>query len=337
VRSGERVQVAWFVTRNALNAATGTTPSGRGAGPGQPVCGLGVVVRGEEPVVGVDGFVVVLVEAVVDAAVVEDVVVVLVGAAVFALLLHAAGTVASAARSGSAIRHAMSDILDSRLAPVNRRGASVDLVCLLFDGITALDIVGPYEVLQRLPEAEVKFVARSTGEIRTDNKFLALVADFSLDEIKSADVLVVPGGFATRALERDEELLAWIRTIDATTTWTTSVCTGSMLLAAAGLLEGKDATTHWASLERLREYGAVPTARRVVEQGKIVTAAGVSAGIDMALTLTARIAGDEFAQAVQLGIEYDPQPPFDAGSLAKAPAPVVELLRAVYASRGLSS
>jgi putative intracellular protease/amidase len=209
----------------------------------------------------------------------------------------------------------------------------VDIVCLIFDGITALDIVGPYEILQRLPEADVKFVAKRKGDIRTDNKFLALVADYSLDEITSADVLVVPGGFATRALETDEDLLEWIRAIDATTTWTTSVCTGSMLLAAAGLLEGKAATSHWASLERLREYGATPTGKRVVEQGKIVTAAGVSSGIDMALTLTARIAGDEYAQAVQLGIEYDPQPPFDAGSVDKAPKPIVELLTGMYAGR----
>jgi putative intracellular protease/amidase len=213
----------------------------------------------------------------------------------------------------------------------------VDIVCLLFDGITALDIVGPYEVLQRLPGADVKFVARSTGEIRTDNTFLALVADYSLDEVTRADVLVVPGGFATRALEREEPLLEWIRAIDTTTAWTTSVCTGSMLLAAAGLLEGKEATTHWASLERLKQYGAIPTSRRVVEQGKIMTAAGVSAGIDMGLTLAARIAGDEFAQGIQLGIEYDPQPPFYAGSLAKAPAPVVELLSALYADRGVST
>jgi putative intracellular protease/amidase len=213
----------------------------------------------------------------------------------------------------------------------------VDIVCLLFDGITALDIVGPYEVLQRLPGADVKFVARSTGEIRTDNTFLALVADYSLDDVTRADVLVVPGGFATRALEREEPLLEWIRAIDTTTAWTTSVCTGSMLLAAAGLLEGKEATTHWASLERLKQYGAIPTSRRVVEQGKIMTAAGVSAGIDMGLTLAARIAGDEFAQGIQLGIEYDPQPPFDAGSLAKAPAPVVELLSALYADRGVST
>jgi transcriptional regulator GlxA family with amidase domain len=211
----------------------------------------------------------------------------------------------------------------------------MDLVCLLFDGITALDIVGPYEVLQRLPEADVKFVAQSAGEIRTDNRFLALVADHSLADVTSADVLVVPGGFATRALETDDALLEWIRAVDATSTWTTSVCTGSMLLAAAGLLDGKEATTHWASLDRLKEYGAIPTGRRVVEQGKIVTSAGVSAGIDMALTLAARIAGDDYAQGIQLGIEYDPQPPFDAGSLDKAPKPVAEFMTALYSERGL--
>ena len=211
----------------------------------------------------------------------------------------------------------------------------MDIVCLLFEGITALDIVGPYEVLQRLPEANVKFVAKTAGEVRTDNKFLALVADHALADVTSADVLVIPGGFATRALEGDTGLLEWISAVDATTTWTTSVCTGSMLLAAAGLLDGKEATTHWASLDRLREYGAIPTGRRVVEQGKIITAAGVSSGIDMGLTLVARIAGDEYAQGVQLGIEYDPQPPFDSGSLDKAPAPVAEFMRELYGARGL--
>jgi putative intracellular protease/amidase len=211
----------------------------------------------------------------------------------------------------------------------------VDIVCLLFEGITALDIVGPYEVLQRLPEANVKFVAKTAGEVRTDNKFLALVADHALADVTSADVLVIPGGFATRALEGDTGLLEWISAVDATTTWTTSVCTGSMLLAAAGLLDGKEATTHWASLDRLKEYGAIPTGRRVVEQGKIITAAGVSSGIDMGLTLVARIAGDEYAQGVQLGIEYDPQPPFDSGSLEKAPAPVADFMRELYGVRGL--
>jgi len=209
----------------------------------------------------------------------------------------------------------------------------VDIVCFVFDGITALDVVGPYEVLQRLPDAAVKFVGMQRGEIRTDNGALALVADYAIDEVHSADVLVVPGGFATRQLEKDALLLEWIRMTDTTSTWTTSVCTGSMLLAAAGLLEGKAATTHWASLERLREYGATPTEQRVVMQGKIVTAAGVSSGIDMALTLAAHIAGDDYAQAVQLGIEYDPQPPFDAGSRAKAPAHVLERMTALYAKR----
>jgi putative intracellular protease/amidase len=209
----------------------------------------------------------------------------------------------------------------------------MDIVCLLFEGITALDIVGPYEVLQRLDDADVKFVALEQGPIRTDNKFLGLMADYAMDDVQRADVLVVPGGFATRGLETHQPTLDWIRQIDATTTWTTSVCTGSMLLAAAGLLEGKEATTHWASLERLREYGAIPTAKRVVQQGKIVTAAGVSAGIDMALTLMANIAGDDFAQAIQLGIEYDPQPPFDSGALDKAPAKAVEILAARYADQ----
>jgi putative intracellular protease/amidase len=209
----------------------------------------------------------------------------------------------------------------------------MEIACLIFDGITALDVVGPYEVLQRLPDVDVKFVARTKGEVRTDTKVLALVADYAFDDVSRADVLVVPGGFATRKLEHDEPTLAWIRAIHATTTWTTSVCTGSMLLAAAGLLEGKEATTHWASLERLAKYGAIPTGRRVVEQGKIVTAAGVSSGIDMALTLAARIAGDDFAQCVQLGIEYDPQPPFDAGSLDKAPQQIVQTMQEIYAGR----
>jgi len=209
----------------------------------------------------------------------------------------------------------------------------VDIACLVFEGITALDIIGPYEVLARLPGAEVRFVAKEQGAIRTDNQVLGIVADHAIADMKSADVLVVPGGFATVNLEKDEGLLEWIRAIDATSTWTTSVCTGSMLLAAAGLLEGKQATTHWASLERLREYGAIPTSERVVEQGKYVTAAGVSSGIDMALTLAGMIAGDDVARAIQLSIEYDPQPPFDSGSVAKAPKAVLDLVLAALAQR----
>ncbi len=217
----------------------------------------------------------------------------------------------------------------------------MDIVCLLFDGITALDIVGPFEVLQRLPDASVRFVAKRAGVVRTDAVAtergaqgagnLGLVADHGFAEVGAADLLVVPGGFGTRALEHDGPTLDWLRAIDERTRWTTSVCTGSLLLAAAGLLTGKEATTHWASLERLRGYGVVPVPRRVVEQGKYVTSAGVSAGIDMALTLAARIAGEAFARTVQLQIEYDPQPPFDSGSVAKAPPEIVAALTRRYA------
>ncbi|MGQ0825464.1 MAG: DJ-1/PfpI family protein [Actinomycetota bacterium] len=209
----------------------------------------------------------------------------------------------------------------------------MDIACFLFDGLTALDIIGPYEVLHRVPDAHVKFVAKAAGPITTENEVLVLTAQHGFADITTADVLVVPGGFATRDLEKDDETLDWIRAIDATTTWTTSVCTGSMVLAAAGLLEGKEATTHWASLERLEEYGAIPTTRRVVEQGKIITAAGVSSGIDMGLTLASRLAGDDVAQAIQLGIEYDPQPPFDSGALDKAPPAAIEILAQMYAGR----
>jgi putative intracellular protease/amidase len=198
----------------------------------------------------------------------------------------------------------------------------------IFDKLTALDAVGPYEVLSRLPDAEVQFVALTPGPQRTENGMLALTADRSLAQLPDPEVLVVPGGYGTRALMTDERMLDWLRTAHAGSQWTTSVCTGSLLLAAAGLLEGLQATTHWLELETLRQFGAEPVSERVVVQGKVITAAGVSSGIDMALTLAARIAGDEIAQAIQLGIEYDPQPPFNSGSLATAPPEIVELVRA---------
>ena len=197
----------------------------------------------------------------------------------------------------------------------------------IFDRITALDAVGPYEVLSRLPGAEVRFLAASEGPKRTENGMLALVADAPLEAMPDPDVIVVPGGFGTRELMGDEEILGWIRTAHETSAWTTSVCTGSLLLAAAGILDGLEATTHWLVLDTLAEYGARPVSRRVVEQGKVITAAGVSSGIDMALTLAARIAGEDVAQAIQLGIEYDPEPPFDSGSIAKAPSALVERVR----------
>jgi transcriptional regulator GlxA family with amidase domain len=210
----------------------------------------------------------------------------------------------------------------------------MQIAYLLYDRFTALDITGPHEVLNSVPGNESIFVAENRGPIRNESDTLSLVADASLAEVPNPDVLVVPGGYGTRALLEHEPLLGWIREVHETTTWTTSVCTGALLLAAAGLLDGAPATTHWLARGLLAQLGARPVAERVVEHGKIVTAAGVSAGIDMALTLVRRINGDEVAQAVQLGIEYDPEPPLDAGSPEKAPEPVVELVTAAFEAQG---
>lgn len=200
------------------------------------------------------------------------------------------------------------------------------IAILIFEKLTALDAIGPYEVLRSVPGWEVKFVGPQKGPLRTDSGALGLSADYGLDEVREADVVLVPGGEGNRPLLHDEAVLSWLRDIDGTTKWTTSVCTGSLVLGAAGLLAGKRATCHWAFLEQLRQYGADPIGGRFVEDGKVVTAAGVSAGIDMALHLVGREAGPEVAQAVQLGIEYDPQPPFDAGSPSRAPEQVVTLV-----------
>ncbi len=204
----------------------------------------------------------------------------------------------------------------------------MQIAILLFDKITALDAVGPYEVLSRLPDAEVSFVAGEPGPKRTENGMLALTADRSLAEVSSPEVVVVPGGLGTRALAHHGPTLDWIREVHESSAWTTSVCTGSLLLAAAGILDGLQATTHWLQYDLLRPYGAEPVAERIVRQGKIVTAAGVSAGIDMALMLAAEIAGPEWAHAIQLGIEYDPEPPFRGGSPRTAPPEIVEFVRA---------
>ena len=198
----------------------------------------------------------------------------------------------------------------------------------IFDRVTALDAVGPYEVLSRLPGAHVSFLGTATGTYRTENGMLGLVADATLDELPHPEVIVVPGGFGTRELLGDESVLAWLRAGHATSVFTTSVCTGSLVLAAAGILDGLEATTHWLAMDVLAGLGAVPVSRRVVEQGKVITAAGVSSGIDMALMLAARIAGEDVAKAIQLGIEYDPEPPFESGSVAKAHPTVVEVVRA---------
>jgi transcriptional regulator GlxA family with amidase domain len=204
------------------------------------------------------------------------------------------------------------------------------IAILLYDDFTALDAIGPYEVLRILPGAEIQFVAKTTGVVRSDARSLGVVIDHDIGSVRSADILVVPGGPGQEDAERDPAILDWVRTIHQTTQWTTSVCTGSLILGAAGVLKGLRATTHWMFQERLREFGAEPTLERVVEQGKVVTAAGVSSGIDMALRLVARIAGDDVAQSIQLAIEYDPQPPFDAGSPLKAPEHVIQLVRDAF-------
>lgn len=200
------------------------------------------------------------------------------------------------------------------------------IAIVLYDRLTALDAIGPYEVLSRVPGAEVVFVGHEPGGIRADNR-LGLSIDASFEDVSGADVVLVPGGPGQSTLMDDERLLSWLRAAHESTTWTTSVCTGSLLLAAAGLLEGRRATSHWLALEQLRAHGVEPVSERWVEDGKVITAAGVSAGIDMALELASRLAGRQVAEAIQLGLEYDPQPPFDSGSPAKAAEALVGLLR----------
>jgi putative intracellular protease/amidase len=203
----------------------------------------------------------------------------------------------------------------------------MEIAILLFDRFTALDAVGPYEVLSRMPKAKVKFVAKETGPIRDNYASLELIAGYSLADIESPEIIVVPGGPGQTALMDDQMVLDWIRRTHLTSRWTTSVCTGSLILGAAGLLKGLKATSHWLAYDALRSLGAQPVPERVVIDGKIVTAAGVSAGIDMALTIVSRVYGHGPAQAIQLGIEYDPQPPFDSGSPTKARAEIVARLR----------
>jgi transcriptional regulator GlxA family with amidase domain len=201
---------------------------------------------------------------------------------------------------------------------------------LLYHRFTALDIIGPHEVLNSVPGTESVFVGEVAGPVRNESGTLAIVADRTLEEVLAPDIVVVPGGLGTRALLAHEPLLAWLRSVHETTAYTTSVCTGSLLLAAAGLLDGVPATTHWLARDLLGSLGAVPVSDRVVRHGKIFTGAGVSAGIDMALTLVREIHGDEMAQAVQLGIEYDPQPPFDAGAPEKATPAIRDLVAAGF-------
>lgn len=203
----------------------------------------------------------------------------------------------------------------------------MNIVFLFYDGMTALDVIGPHEILGRLPDAKVFRVAKKRGHIYSESSGLVLLAEHDLSEIITADILLIPGAGSATSMSHDPEVLAWIRKIHVTSTWTTSVCTGSLILGAAGLLKNINATSHWAVLDRLAGWGATPVNSRVVEDGKIMTAAGVSAGIDMALVLADRVAGRKIAQTLQLGIEYDPMPPFEAGSPEKVSPEIRESLK----------
>ncbi|KUI09995.1 glutamine amidotransferase [Mycolicibacterium acapulense] len=195
------------------------------------------------------------------------------------------------------------------------------IAIMVYPGYTALDFIGPYEVLRNLPGAEVRFVWHEPGPIEADSGVLLIGATHSFDETPSPDIILIPGGLSSFQHARDEKVLDWVRTAHETSTWTTSVCSGSVILAAAGLLDGLRATSHWLALPMLKPFGVDTVSdERVVHEGKIVTAAGVSAGIDLGLWLYGQIAGDAKAKAVQLVIEYDPQPPYDSGHLSKASA-----------------
>jgi putative intracellular protease/amidase len=205
----------------------------------------------------------------------------------------------------------------------------MEVAFLAYEGMTTLDLIGPYEVLNGVPGWDVRFVGKKKGEIRVDSKAFGIVVDNALSDVPRPDIFVVPGGIeGTFIAAGDEEILDWVREAHEHSQWTTSVCTGSLILGAAGALTGKRATTHWGAVAMLEQYGAEYTPERVVEDGKIITAAGVSSGIDMGLVLAGRVAGDDTARAVQLAIEYDPQPPYDAGSPDKAGPEIVALATA---------
>lgn len=194
---------------------------------------------------------------------------------------------------------------------------------LFYNHMTALDVIGPHEILFRLPDVEVYRVAKQAGLIETESSHLKMIAEYELSQVKEADVLLIPGAGNATSLKNEPEILEWLRAIHEATIWTTSVCTGSLILGAAGLLAGVRATSHWAVLDRLPLYGAQPVSKRIVEDGKIITAAGVSAGLDMALVLAEKLSNRQIAEALQLGIEYDPEPPFNSGSPLKAAPQIV--------------
>jgi cyclohexyl-isocyanide hydratase len=203
---------------------------------------------------------------------------------------------------------------------------SLSIGFLIFPRLTQLDFTGPFEVMTRLPGAQVRTIWKQAGPVRSDSG-LTMLADTGFAECPPLDILCIPGGPGVAALMEDPEVLEFVRAQAATARYVTSVCTGALVLGAAGLLRGKRATTHWASHDFLAAFGATPVAARVVRDGALFTGGGVTAGIDFALSIAAEIAGPEAAQAIQLQIEYAPAPPFDAGHPDSAPAAVLEAAR----------
>lgn len=200
---------------------------------------------------------------------------------------------------------------------------------LLFDGLDQIDLTGPFAVFSRIPNATYRVFGKTTAPVR-DARGLRLMADAILAEAPQLDLLHIPGGFGQEALMDDEEVLAWIRAQAAGVRLLLSVCTGALVCGAAGLLKGRRATTHWASMYLLPFFGATPVNQRVVTDGNIVFAAGLTAGIDGALRVAADLRGDEVAQAIQLAMAYAPEPPFSAGSPETAPPAVLERVRMSY-------
>jgi transcriptional regulator GlxA family with amidase domain len=205
----------------------------------------------------------------------------------------------------------------------------MDIVIPLFDRFEPLDAIGPYEILGYVPDATVRFVGAEPGLVRDVLGSLPVHVPTGYSEVEHCDVLLIPGGGSFQTMVGDPQFLDWVRRIHAGTRFTTSVCTGSLVLGAAGLLDGLTATTHWDAAADLEAYGAVYTPERVVRHDRVITSAGVSSGIDMAIRLVALLTDEVTAQAIQLYTEYDPQPPFDTGSVAKAPAEVLERARAL--------
>ncbi len=205
-------------------------------------------------------------------------------------------------------------------------GSVMTIAFFIFDNFTALDVIGPYEILSKIPDSEVCFVGLEAKNY-TDGKELTIKANYSLDEIPNPDILLIPGGQGIDSLLNDTRVLNWIGNAHKTSKWTTSVCSGALLLASSGILDNKTATTHWNRKEQLRQYGVNVVDERYHKDGKIITSAGVSAGIDMALYLLSLVTNENYAKAVQLGIEYDPSPPFDCGSPEKAPKELLETIK----------